>query len=264
MTASLNVSGGNMTKLPKCFGIIPARYGSKRFPGKPLVDILGKPMFWHVYHRASQCPLFSKIVVATDDHRIVAAAEKYQIPAIHTRDDHPSGTDRVLEAAELIQVPESAVVVNIQGDEPALAPDMLTQLIRPFANSNTKVTTLARKIDVQEAQNPDRVKVVVATNGRALYFSRSPIPYKSNSTAGEFYGHIGLYAFRMNVLRQFVGLGTSRLERIEKLEQLRLLENESPIHVVVTDYHSIGVDRPEDVATVSKILEKNGQSKTDS
>jgi 3-deoxy-manno-octulosonate cytidylyltransferase (CMP-KDO synthetase) len=246
-----------MTKLPKCFGIIPARYGSKRFPGKPLVNILGKPMFWHVYRRAERCPLFSKIVLATDDHRITAAADKYQIPVIHTRDDHPSGTDRVLEAAEHIHVPETAVVVNIQGDEPALAPDMLTELIHPFTNPNIQVTTLARKIDTREAENPDRVKVVFATNGRALYFSRSPIPYGFNSTHGEFYGHIGLYAYRMNVLREFVGLGTSRLEKKEKLEQLRLLENGIPIHVVITDYRSIGVDRPEDVETVSRILKQS-------
>ena len=213
MTAKLNISGDDMAKLPKCFGIIPARYGSKRFPGKPLVNILGKPMFWYVYRRAEQCPLFSKIVLATDDRRIIAAAEKYQIPVIHTRDDHPSGTDRVLEAAELIHVPETAVVVNIQGDEPALEPDMLAQLIHPFTNSKTKVTTLARKIDAQEAQNPDRVKVVFATNGRALYFSRSPIPYSSTSTDDEFYGHIGLYAFRMNVLRKYVYAGIHRIVR---------------------------------------------------
>ncbi len=248
-----------MTNLPKCFGIIPARYGSKRFPGKPLVNILGKPMFWHVYHRAVQCPLFSQIVLATDDQRIVAAAENHRIPVIFTRDDHPSGTDRVLEAAEIIGVAKSAVVVNIQGDEPALEPDMLTELIRPFANSKVKVTTLAKKIDVQEAENPDRVKVVVATNGNALYFSRSPIPYGSNSTNRKFYGHIGLYAFRMNVLKKFVGLGTSRLEKIEKLEQLRLLENGIPIHVVITEHQSIGVDRPEDVETVSRILEQSEQ-----
>ena len=126
-----------MNKLPKCYGIIPARYGSTRFPGKPLADILGKPMFWHVYKRASECPQLSNIVLATDDHRIASEAKKLKIPAINTRDDHPSGTDRVLEAAELLHVPDDAVVVNIQGDEPALDPDMLTELIRPFTYSRT-------------------------------------------------------------------------------------------------------------------------------
>ena len=197
--------------------------------------------------------------LATDDPRIVSEAKKYQIPAVLTRIDHPSGTDRVLEAAGLLQLPETAVVVNIQGDEPALEPDMLTQLIRPFTSSNVKVTTLVRKIDAEEAENPDRVKVVFTPDGRALYFSRSMIPYSLDATGNEFYGHIGLYAFRMNVLKKFVELGPSHLERTEGLEQLRLLENGIPIHVVITDYSSIGVDRPEDIEIVTKILEKNGQ-----
>ena len=245
-----------MNKLPKCYGIIPARYGSKRFPGKPLANILGRPMFWHVYKRASECPQLSKIVLATDDHRIASEAKKLNIPVINTRDDHPSGTDRVLEAAELLHVPDDAVVVNIQGDEPALDPDMLTELIRPFTYSNVKVTTLARKIDAKEAKNQDCVKVVLTKDGRALYFSRSPIPYSLNFKSSEFYGHIGLYAFRMNILREFVELGPSRLEKTEKLEQLRLLENEIPVHVVITQYQSIGVDRPQDLKIVSRIIEK--------
>ena len=243
-----------MNILPICYGIIPARYGSKRFPGKPLADILGRPMFWHVFDRARQCPELSKIVLATDDERIESAAKKLEIPVVMTRDDHPSGTDRVLEAAGLLQVPKDAVVVNIQGDEPALEPAMLTDLVRPFMDPEVGVTTLARKIDLKEAKNPDRVKVVFAKDGRALYFSRSPIPPPRDGKKGKFYGHIGLYAFRMGILEQFVVLNPSRLETIEKLEQLRLLENGIPIHVVVTDHRSISVDRPEDIKTVSKIL----------
>ena len=245
-----------MNKLPKCYGIIPARYGSTRFPGKPLADILGKPMFWHVYKRASECPQLSNIVLATDDHRIASEAKKLKIPVINTRDDHPSGTDRVLEAAELLHVPDDAVVVNIQGDEPALDSSILTELIRPFISSNVQVTTLARKIDTKEAKNPDRVKVVFSKSGRALYFSRALIPYYHSEQRHGFYGHIGLYAFRMNILRQFVELGPSGLEITEKLEQLRLLENDIPVHVVITKYQSIGVDRPEDLKIVSRILEK--------
>ncbi len=245
-----------MNKLPKCYGIIPARYGSTRFPGKPLAEILGKPMFWHVFQRASQCPHLSKIVLATDDNRIVSTANNLNVPAINTRDDHVSGTDRVLEAAELLNVPEDAVVVNIQGDEPALKPEMITELIRPFVSPDVQVTTPARKIDAKEAENPDLVKVVFAKNGRALYFSRSPIPHSQDSQKTEFYGHIGLYAYRMNILRQFVKLGPSRLERTEKLEQLRLLENGIPVQVVKTDYQSISVDRPEDIETVIRILEQ--------
>ncbi|MGD2151071.1 MAG: 3-deoxy-manno-octulosonate cytidylyltransferase [Desulfobacterales bacterium] len=245
-----------MTHLPKCYGIIPARYGSKRFPGKPLAEILGKPMFWHVFKRASRCPQLSKTILATDDNRIISAAKNLNVPVIKTRDDHLSGTDRVLEAAELLNVPENAVVVNIQGDEPTLEPDMLTELIRPFKSSNVRVTTLARKINIKEAKNPDRVKLVFSKSGRALYFSRSLIPYTHIEQKNEFYGHIGLYAFRMNSLRQFVELGPSGLEITEKLEQLRLLENEIPVHVVITEYQSVGVDRPEDLEIVNRILGK--------
>jgi 3-deoxy-manno-octulosonate cytidylyltransferase (CMP-KDO synthetase) len=243
-----------MTNLPKCYGIIPARYGSTRFPGKPLADILGKPMFWHVFKRASRCPQLSKTVLASDDDRIISTAKHLNVPVIKTRDDHLSGTDRVLEAAELLNVPEDAVVINIQGDEPTLDPNLLTELIRPFISSDVQVTTPARKIHAKEAKNPDRVKVVFTKSRKALYFSRSLIPYYHNEPRGEFYGHIGLYAFRMNILRQFVELGPSDLEITEKLEQLRLLENDIPVHVVITQYQSVGVDRPEDLEIVSRIL----------
>ena len=247
-----------MNKLPICYGIIPARYGSSRFQGKPLARILGKPMFWHVYERAGKCPELSQIVLATDDERIVSSAKSLNVPVIMTRNDHISGTDRVLEAAEIIGVPEDAVVVNIQGDEPTLDPAMLSELVQPFESYDINVTTLARKISPKEAENPDLVKVVFAKDHKALYFSRSPVPASRDGKEDELYGHIGLYAFRMRILRQFVTLGPSRLEAIEKLEQLRLLENGIPIHVVITNYISIGVDRPEDIKTVSKILqEKN-------
>jgi 3-deoxy-manno-octulosonate cytidylyltransferase (CMP-KDO synthetase) len=250
-----------MNNIPKCFGIIPARYASTRFPGKPLAEILGKPMFRHVFERASRCPELSKVVLATDDERILSAANEWGVPAVLTRDDHTSGTDRVLEAAIQLELPDNAVVVNIQGDEPALEPAMLTELLRPFAEDHDiKVTTLARKIDSKAAENPDQVKVVFGGSGRALYFSRAPIPYHRDDQERKFYGHVGLYAFRMNILKQFVALGPSRLETREKLEQLRLLENNIPIHVIVTKYHSIGVDRPDDIKTVSKILRSDQSS----
>lgn len=242
-------------KLPQCYGVIPARYRSHRFPGKPLANILGKPMFQHVFDQAGKCPELTQVILATDDDRIFSAAKSVNVPVIMTRDDHLSGTDRVLEAARLLQVPENAVVVNIQGDEPALDPTMLTELVRPFVSSDVQVTTLAGNITPEEAENPDRVKVVFAKDGKALYFSRSPIPHSRDSRqACEFFGHIGLYAFRMKILEQFVGFGPSRLEILEKLEQLRLLENGIPIHVVTTQYQSVGVDRPEDIETVSRML----------
>lgn len=243
-----------MTDLPKCYGIIPARYASIRFPGKPLAEIGGRPMFWHVFDRARQCPELSQVVLATDDDRIFSSAQALGVPVVMTRPDHPSGTDRVLEAAERLEIPENAVVVNIQGDEPALEPAMLTELIRPFRTPEVLVTTLARKIDDGEAANPDRVKVVLANNGRALYFSRAVIPYPRDGQTAQFYGHIGLYAFRMHILKKFVAWEPSRLEMTEKLEQLRLLENGIPMHVVITRHESIGVDRPEDIETVCKIL----------
>ena len=243
-----------MNNLPKCFGIIPARYGSTRFPGKPLAEICGRPMFWHVFERARKCPELSQVVLATDDNRIITAANELDVPVVMTRGDHPSGTDRVMEAAELLQVPEDAVVANIQGDEPVLQPVMLTQLVRPFMGPEIQVTTLARRIDPKEAGSPDRVKVVFAKDGKALYFSRALIPYPRDGQGNDYYVHIGLYAFRMRILRQFVALNPSRLETIERLEQLRLLENGIPIHVVVTDHRSISVDRPSDIKTVSKIL----------
>ena len=243
-----------MTTLPECFGIIPARYQSKRFPGKPLADLHGKPMFWHVYSQARKCVHFSHIVLATDDQRIFSAAEALHVPVVMTDADHPSGTDRALEAATLLGVPEAAVVVNIQGDEPLIAPDMLNKLTSPFVSADVRVTTLARKLSPEEADNPDRVKVVIAEDGRALYFSRSKIPYYRSERDQTFLGHIGLYAFRMETLRTFQELGPGRLETAESLEQLRLLENGLNIHVVVTDHSSIGVDTPADLEKVAGLM----------
>lgn len=248
-----------MTALPPCYGLIPARYQSHRFPGKPLVDILGKPMFYHVYERATRCPLLKKIWLATDDQRIFDAAEKLAVPVVMTRDDHPSGSDRIMEAAQLVGIEEEAVVVNIQGDEPALDPEMLRRLVEPFADPAIPVTTLARIIDAHEAENPDRVKVVRAANGNALYFSRSKIPYLRDDAAGgdaHYLLHVGIYAYRLTALRAFTALPPSPLEKIEKLEQLRLLEAGIPIHVVQSDYQGFGVDRPEDLPLILRRLQR--------
>lgn len=245
-----------MEKCYNCYGIIPARYGSTRFPGKPLADISGKPMFWHVFTRASKCPELSQVFLATDDERIESAAKALDVPVVVTRSDHPSGTDRVLEAATILNLPEDAIVVNIQGDEPLLEPAMLTELVGPFVSPDIEVTTLARKIGRNEAGNINQVKVVFSKTGKALYFSRLPIPCYRDGQEEVFFGHVGLYAFRMNALRKFVALGQSRLEIAEKLEQLRLLENDIPIHVVLTEHKSIGVDKPEDIKTICKILDE--------
>jgi len=244
-----------MANPQKCYGIIPARFASTRFPGKPLADINGNPMIWHVYQRACRCKDLDQVAVATDDLRIEQAASALGIPVVMTRSDHISGTDRVLEAAIKLNAPENSVVVNIQGDEPALHPDMISELVHPFSDPAIQVTTLARRIDETSARSPDVVKVVLDRNGNALYFSRAAIPFPRENESSLFYGHIGLYAFRFSVLQKFVSLPPGELETIEKLEQLRLLENRIPIHVVITSHISFGVDRPEDIEKVKSLLE---------
>lgn len=242
--------------LPECYGFIPARYASTRFPGKPLVDLLGKPMFWHVYTRAARCPDLKQVALATDDRRIFEAARNLAVPVVMTRADHPSGTDRVLEAAEQLQVPDDAVVVNIQGDEPVLQPAMLSELLAPFDSAETRVTTLIRATAPHLATTADTVTVVFSNTRRALYFSRATIPFQRDGGAAPVYEHVGMYAFRLETLKRFVALGPGALEQREMLEQLRLLENDIPIHVVITEHVSEDIDRPEDVEKVRRILER--------
>jgi 3-deoxy-manno-octulosonate cytidylyltransferase (CMP-KDO synthetase) len=246
-----------MSSLPPCYAIIPARYQSHRFPGKPLADILGKPMFYWVYERAASCPLLKKVCLATDDQRIYDAAEKWNVPVVMTDPDHPSGSDRIMEAADILGLEDEAVVVNVQGDEPALDPEMLRKLVEPFTDTTIDVTTLARIIDGKQAENPDRVKVVRSALGKALYFSRSKIPYiRDEGKDTDYLLHIGIYAYRLTVLKTFTTLPPSPLEKIEKLEQLRLLEAGTNIHVVMTDYQGFGVDRPEDLELIISKMRK--------
>lgn len=241
-----------MTQNPPCYGIIPARYNSSRFPGKPLVEILGKPMFYWVYEHSCQCPLLDKVWLATDDDRIFSAARAHGVPVVMTDSNHPSGSDRIMEAAEKLDLEEDSVIVNIQGDEPALDHQMLRSLVEPFAEPSIQASTLARIIDAREAENTDRVKVVRARDGRALYFSRSKIPHIRDEAHSDipYLLHIGIYAYRLPVLKTFTSLPPSPLEEIEKLEQLRLLEAGINIQVVLTDYVGFGVDRPEDVQLI--------------
>ncbi len=238
-----------------CYAIIPARYASSRLPGKPLVDIGGHPMFWHVYERVRQCRSLKRVVLATDDPRIQEAARYWEVPCVMTRADHASGTDRSFEAAKLLGAESDAVIVNIQGDEPLLEPAMIDQLVAPFEDAATEVSTLATRIEAERAADPNQVKVVTSVNGNALYFSRSPIPFdRDGDSADCFLGHIGMYAFRMAALARFVSLPQSSLEKREKLEQLRFLENDISIRVVITEYRSRGVDTPEDLEAVRAIL----------
>jgi 3-deoxy-manno-octulosonate cytidylyltransferase (CMP-KDO synthetase) len=244
-----------MSTQPRFIGVIPARFESSRFPGKPLAEILGKPMFWHVYQRASQCSNISEVVLATDDQRIYDTAQALNVPVLMTADTHRCGTERVLEAAGRLKAEENSVIVNIQGDEPALKPQMLEELLAPFDDPGVQVATLAHEISYDEALSPDKVKVVVNLKNHALYFSRHAIPFTRQEQGDTtYFGHIGIFAFRMKTLKTFVELPASPLEQREKLEQLRLLENGIEIKVVQTGFSCHGVDRPEDIKIAEQML----------
>lgn len=240
---------------PTCFGFIPARYDSTRFVGKPLADIMGKPMFWHVWKRASACGAVSSVHVCTDDARIMDAAVSLGVPCLMTDRDHPNGSSRVFEAARMLRVPEEAVVVNIQGDEPALASAMLDALLEPFSDDAVQTATLACPIGRDEALMQDRVKVVRDVAGNALYFSRAPIPFERNAAdPSPYLLHVGIYAYRMRALAAYTALPPSPLEEMESLEQLRFLENGIPMRVAVTSHRSHGVDRPEDIERILPLM----------
>lgn len=240
---------------PLYYGIIPVRYGSSRLPGKPLIDIWGKPMFWYVYQNAVESNIFRSVVLATDSEEIAESARQLSIPYVMTSVDHISGTDRVCEAAIKMNIEPDSVVINIQGDEPLVKPEAIQQLVEPFIDVSIQVTTLATRITANQAMSPHQVKVVVSSNGDALYFSRAVIPYlRDSNTDGYYLGHIGLYAFRMHTLDTFVHLPPSQLEQFEKLEQLRLLENNIPVRVVNTSHTSQGVDTVEDLEIVQGLL----------
>ncbi len=246
--------------------IIPARYASTRFPGKPLVHLRNKPIIQHVYERAKSANLLDEVFVATDNLRIYETVESFGGKAIMTSAHHPSGTDRIAEAVEkLIQdgynLKEDSIIINLQGDEPLIKPEMIDQLVELMKSGNEFIGTLVRLIDnIEEFNNPNVVKAVFDKNGYALYFSRSPIPYdrvraeKCSSCYNFMYKHIGIYGYRLNILKKFVSLTPSTLEKIEKLEQLRALENGIKIKVSITQYDSIGIDTPQDLEVAEKCL----------
>ena len=241
----------------RTLGVIPARYGAQRFPGKPLAMIAGKSLVQRVYEQAAKAKRVDKVIVATEDTRILEAVEAFGGDAMLTSPECATGTDRVAEVARSY---ECELVLNIQGDEPLMRPEMIDQLIEGMqADSNCVMGTLARTINVAEQlANPNVVKVVVGATGNALYFSRSQIPYVRDASeqfrGGKFLKHLGIYAFRHDFLLKFVRLPQSELEKTEKLEQLRALENGFAIKVLITPHDSIGVDRPEDVELVEQIL----------
>lgn len=245
----------------KALGIIPARYGSTRFPGKPLALLAGRPMVQWVYERAAQAELLNELIVATDDNRIFDAVKKFGGRVVMTRPDHPSGSDRI---AEVAAKSDAEIIVNIQGDEPLIEPAAIDLGVKILLDSPAaQVGTLVRPIrDVADLRNPNIVKVALAQDHTALYFSRSAIPFcRGAKTDAEwlqqhtYFKHLGLYIFRREMLLQFVKWPMGVLERVESLEQLRLLEHGVKIHVAVTEYEARSVDTPEDLAA----LRMNGE-----
>jgi 3-deoxy-manno-octulosonate cytidylyltransferase (CMP-KDO synthetase) len=244
----------------QAIGFIPARYNSTRLPGKPLVEILGKPLIQWVWEAACQSETLRRIVVATDDERIAEFCFNIGAEFVMTPPELPSGTDRVLFAYNEIGE-ESNIILNLQGDEPLITGRIIDKLIISFANSGNDVGTLVKKIDsYEELVNPSVVKVVLSNNNSAIYFSRHEIPYIRDFRKDEwlehhnFWKHTGVYVYRNDVLDQFGNLNMSNLENVEKLEQLRLLQEGATIHCVPIEENLVGVDTPEDVKKVEKIL----------
>jgi 3-deoxy-manno-octulosonate cytidylyltransferase (CMP-KDO synthetase) len=239
--------------------IIPARFGSTRFPGKPLALILGKPLIQWVYEQALKVKDLSGVWVATDDGRIKACVENFGGQVVMTRADHPSGSDRLAEAASLLNLAPEDIVINIQGDQPVFPPDLISQLAGVLARDPdvVMVTPVRRETDPAAAANPNAVKVVFDRAGRALYFSRSPLPCWRDGGQTYFYRHIGIYAYRVQFLKEFVHLPPGRWEEAEKLEQLRALEHGFSIHIVETDGDTREVDTPEDLRQVEEFLRRD-------
>lgn len=247
----------------KFLAIIPARYGSSRFPGKPLAMLDGKFIIQRVYERVQS--VFEQTIVATDDERILQAVEHFGGKAIMTNTNHRSGTDRCWEAYTKSGM-EADVIVNVQGDEPFISPDQLHTIQTCFKDSSTQIATLVKPFTPQDGlealRNPNSPKVVVDANQMAIYFSRSVIPYLRDVQPEQwlekhtFYKHIGLYAYRTDVLRKITLLQQGKLELVESLEQLRWLENGYKIKVGTTDAETIGIDTPDDLRLAEQFLAK--------
>ncbi len=247
----------NLSSTGRVVAVIPARYGSSRFPGKPLALIAGKLMIQRVVERALAATLVDEVIVATDDQRILDAVTAFGGKAVMTSPDHPSGTDRIAEAVRGIK---ADLVINVQGDEPLIPPRVIDELVRQMRQTAAEMGTVAVTLDPKSAEfaNPNIVKVVVDDSGRALYFSRATIPFQRADGEGmSGLWHWGIYAYRREFLEQFVKWPPSPLEKCEKLEQLRALEHGARIQVLTEKVSwSIGVDVPEDIAKVEKLLKQ--------
>ena len=249
---------------PSAVIVIPARYESSRFPGKPLARIAGRPMIEHVCERARQAPGVDRVIVATDDRRIVSAVEAFGGEAVMTRPDHATGTDRLAEVADGLTCD---IVINIQGDEPLLEPAMVRQVLEALTGDPAAVmgSLRTRLVDRAEYLDPNVVKVVVDRTDAALYFSRAPVPFARETGATgapppHAFRHIGVYSYRRAFLPVFRSLTPTPLEALERLEQLRALEHGYRIRVTETTYRSIGVDTPADLAHVEQLLSARAQA----
>lgn len=241
----------------KALGIIPARYASSRFPGKPLVEINGKPMIQRVYEQAKKANSLNEVIVATDDERIIKFVEGFGGKVALTSENHKSGTDRCNEVMEKLQLKNKDfdVVVNIQGDEPYINPEQINQIVSCFTNPEVNIATLAKRIlSPEELFNNNINKVVLDNSNNAIYFSRFAIPFQQNVPMEKwlekvnYFKHVGIYAYRSTALGEITALKRSKLEVSESLEQLRWLENGYKIRVMETDFESIAVDTPEDLS----------------
>lgn len=240
--------------------IIPSRYNSTRFPGKPLASLLGKPLIQHVYERAKMAKKVNSIIVATDDERIEKAVRNFGGEVMMTSTNHLSGSDRVAEVATKLS---EDIIINVQGDEPLIEPGLIDELCNIFEKSDVQVVTAKIPItDPKDVQNPNVVKVVCDRNGFALYFSRSPLPGTRSDISVRtyskpvFFRHIGIYGYTKNFIVKFPTLEPTPLELQEGLEQLRILEHGYKIKVIDTEYQSIGVDTPEDLEYLRRVMAK--------
>ncbi len=255
--------------------VIPSRYASSRFPGKPLAMLAGKPMVQHVWERCVESGAFSRVGVATDDERIAGAVRAFGGEVWMTSPACATGTDRVAEVARALGEPDSQasrgacvgsrlgadVLVNVQGDEPLIAPEALRALVRAFDDPSVEMATLVRPLASEELENPNVVKAVLALSGDALYFSRAPVPFERDPRPGaserpKRWAHLGLYGYRRDTLLRLAALPPSPLEEVEKLEQLRALENGIRIRCGMTQWRSVGVDVPGDLLKAEEALRK--------
>ena len=251
----VNSKKGGLIKMGKTAIIIPARYGSSRLEGKPLIKVEGNPIIQWVYEKAQAAKLADMIIVATDDERIFNAVKDFGGNVEMTSTEHKCGSDRIKEV--VMRHPEIDYIVNLQGDEPLIKSKSIDEVIKNVKDDvSADISTLIRKITPEEAENPNLVKCVIDNSGFAMYFSRSKIPFERNPISGNFYGHLGIYGYKRDALIKMTSLPQTPLEKTESLEQLRALENGMKIKTSVVDFVPVGIDTAEDLLKFKQIVAK--------